>query len=780
LNRFASVYIAHIYFFNLSEIGEDTSNIFEKQQMEDEYHLQQHVEARRPRLESLDLFTLSPRKQDSAFNHNDNSKNIASSQTLRKKKNSKDCTKTKRTTSATKKKKNIKKASLSTKKKSGTNNKNFVFSSPTKTRRLSYTHTFHPTPEKVNKNLRLSLDISSHPYGNNSNNSSNSNLIPFDMDEGNSMQFFPSSSNASDSHNDSSSSINHDEQQQQPLINNNSSHYFLDGFFTNTNDIEPQSPRLGPTSFSNFVKTPATITQIRNTGNGESGRGEAKDKIEEDDVIPNNISDNDEEGDDQGYEFNSLDDDVDNNTAAHDLDNFDFDVFSPSTLRQKSVNSSTKNSRSSKNVSMAKRSSNKRKGKKLLSSKKNSNKRKKVHGNGTSRKQKKKEKIVLKELEQWGKDDIAAFDKALYRKRSMDNLDMHAFVSKICLELAPRHLTTKSICMFYKTESHKMLEILQQPRPDKPIIGNDIYTNIKALRIFRKLWASEFQFISLRVLGWDRSSFDLKQQFTDTFINRVNYMLSHKDDDGVSMEVNYNNNVQHQRISMQQQKEPYFALSRQKQNENNFTHNTPIRNINNTNNVNKATSSMAPPSLPSHYNRNAGNPRSPRVGEVAKIHSKAKLSPTSASMTSKSTAPSLPQQISVNKNIVIQLYPRTDRTKSVASCSKSNFNNPMVRYNMLCDKRISLILEALSKRFTVQATIASNPYFFSNEQSPVAHLPRLWPLRAANHKGWGSEHVSLTLYDILSELQQSQQHALNALQLQPPNQVILKLEYDWV
>ena len=99
---------------------------------------------------------------------------------------------------------------------------------------------------------------------------------------------------------------------------------------------------------------------------------------------------------------------------------------------------------------------------------------------------------------------------------------------------------------------------------------------------------------------------------------------------------------------------------------------------------------------------------------------------------------------------------------------------------MLCDKQISLVLKALAERFTVKDTIASHPYFFSNPQSPVAHLPRLWPLRAANHNGWGSEHDSLKLNEILSELQQSQQHAANALQLQPPNQVILKLDYDWV
>ena len=34
--------------------------------------------------------------------------------------------------------------------------------------------------------------------------------------------------------------------------------------------------------------------------------------------------------------------------------------------------------------------------------------------------------------------------------------------------------------------------------------------------------------------------------------------------------------------------------------------------------------------------------------------------------------------------------------------------------------------------------------------------------------------------DILMELQQMQQHAAMALQIQPPNQIVLKLEYDWV
>ena len=131
--------------------------------------------------------------------------------------------------------------------------------------------------------------------------------------------------------------------------------------------------------------------------------------------------------------------------------------------------------------------------------------------------------------------------------------------------------------------------------------------------------------------------------------------------------------------------------------------------------------------------------------------------------------------VNLNKNVTIQLYPRTDRTKSVAKCSQSTYKNPMVRYSMLSEKPISLVLEALAKRFTVKQTVTSHPYFFSNQKSPSAHLPRLWPFGAVSHTGWGSEHVSLTLNDILLKLQ----HAAMAVQIQQ-ERILLKLEYDWV
>ena len=99
----------------------------------------------------------------------------------------------------------------------------------------------------------------------------------------------------------------------------------------------------------------------------------------------------------------------------------------------------------------------------------------------------------------------------------------------------------------------------------------------------------------------------------------------------------------------------------------------------------------------------------------------------------------------------------------------------MVRYSMLSEKPISLVLEALAKRFTVKQTVTSHPYFFSNQKSPSAHLPRLWPFGAVSHTGWGSEHVSLTLNDILLKLQ----HAAMAVQIQQ-ERILLKLEYDWV
>ena len=41
-----------------------------------------------------------------------------------------------------------------------------------------------------------------------------------------------------------------------------------------------------------------------------------------------------------------------------------------------------------------------------------------------------------------------------------------------------------------------------------------------------------------------------------------------------------------------------------------------------------------------------------------------------------------------------------------------------------------------------------------------------------------NEANNLSLNDILMELQQMQQHAAMALQIQPPNQIVLKLEYD--
>ena len=292
--------------------------------------------------------------------------------------------------------------------------------------------------------------------------------------------------------------------------NNSSNKYFLDNLFANTNDIEPQSPHLGPTSFANLVKTPATITQFRNN--------------DEDDGENHYILGNDDDDNNQHYEFSSLDDDDNNNNHENNFDNFEFDVFSPSSSLSRGRKSNNTNKRSSKKSSSKRKhtattnsNNSKRKGKRTTpSSSSKKNKRQKVRGN-TSSSKKKVLKDDMKTLEEWDKEDIAAFDKALYKQRDMTNLDMHAYVSKIVLDLAPRKLSMKSICMFYKTESQKMLNILQQPRPDKPIIGNDIYTNIKALRIYRKLFMEDFEFISLRILGWNRASYKLRQQFSNRF-----------------------------------------------------------------------------------------------------------------------------------------------------------------------------------------------------------------------------------------------------------------------
>ena len=799
-------------------------------------------QSNRPRLESLDLLTLSPRKNDKPFLSFDiNNNNIeddgnitnrrnANIQTKRKKKNTKKRTTTTKSTNSSSKKKNMKK---SNKKKvlssSSTNNNNnrkkkstsLNFTSPSKNKynRKTYkrnhnnnnnnNHIFQPTPEKNKSNFHLSLDGVSANNNNNTminsdnNNNNNTNLIPFDLEAGNSMQFFPTEATISSNHNNEYLNNN----------NNSSNKYFLDNLFANTNDIEPQSPHLGPTSFANLVKTPATITQFRNN--------------DEDDGENHYILGNDDDDNNQHYEFSSLDDDDNNNNHENNFDNFEFDVFSPSSSLSRGRISNNTNKRSSKKSSSKRKhtattnsNNTKRKGKRTTpSSSSKKNKRQKVRGN-TSSSKKKVLKDDMKTLEEWDKEDIAAFDKALYKQRDMTNLDMHAYVSKIVLDLAPRKLSMKSICMFYKTESQKMLNILQQPRPDKPIIGNDIYTNIKALRIYRKLFMEDFEFISLRILGWNRASYKLRQQFSNRFIKRVNYMLTHKEDDGVSILINNkdgnnqlvminskNDNNNNNNNMLLLEKQHYYRHYGQKPHSENQPETKKSGNdlISNTNAIatnsasttvsEKNVGNMAPPrQLPSHYNNNKNHTNTP--GEYNNNNKKKKTVIPSAAVTSTTTTTTMttppptnttissPQQQVplqlMNKNIVVQLYPRTDRTKSVASCSKSKFNNPMVRYNMLCDKHISLVLEALAKRFTVKETIASHPYFFSNQESPNAHLPRLWPLRALNHHGWGSEHVSLSLNDILMELQQMQQHAAMALQIQPPNQIVLKLEYDWV
>ena len=550
-----------------------------------------------------------------------------------------------------------------------------------------------------------------------------------DMEAGNSMHFFPVATKpgSNDAHNSNGSKRQ----------GGSSNQYFLDGLFANTTDAEPQSPHLGPTSFGKFVKTPATITQLRNIGS-DAGHH---------------------------YDFGNIDE-----GSANDLDDFDltFDVFSPSSDAQRKGSNVT----SVKNKSIKKsKTSNKRKHSNKRKQPSSAHKRQKIDPKGPNAKTKEKPKI--KELDDWDKEDIAAFDKALYRKRDMRDLDMTKFVVSLCLDLKSRNLSTSSVCSFYRNESQKMMNVIQQSGPHAPNIGQNFFSYIKALRIFRKLWTEDFAFISLRVLGWERSSRNLTRQFTNRLIERINHMLNHDDDDGVTVVVNErgkgtlpekvfkvpSNIGLKQRIKHTNVIQPKSEAGRKIYSVVSLPNKMAL-----TNNAVRSTPRVAPGS-----------------GNVANDDPKSTFSrkqpgeSTNAANSITFNVPMTSRTATLNKNVTIQLYPRTDRTKSVAKCSQSTYKNPMVRYSMLSEKPISLVLEALAKRFTVKQTVTSHPYFFSNQKSPSAHLPRLWPFGAVSHTGWGSEHVSLTLNDILLKLQ----HAAMAVQIQQ-ERILLKLEYDWV
>ena len=268
-----------------------------------------------------------------------------------------------------------------------------------------------------------------------------------------------------------------------------------------------------------ICKTPATITQLRNIGS-DAGHH---------------------------YDFGNIDE-----GSANDLDDFDltFDVFSPSSDAQRKgsnvtsvKNKSIKNQRLQINANIAISEN----GQVALTNAKRLILRDQMPDKG---------KPKIKELDDWDKEDIAAFDKALYRKHDMRDLDMTKFVVSLCLDLKSRKLSTSSVCSFYRNESQKMMNIIQQSGPHAPNIGQNFFSYIKALRIFRKLWTEDFDFISLRVLGWERSSQNLTRQFTNKLVESINYMLNHDDDDGVSVVVNERDKGTLKRLSKSHQTGP--------------------------------------------------------------------------------------------------------------------------------------------------------------------------------------------------------------------------------
>lgn len=129
-----------------------------------------------------------------------------------------------------------------------------------------------------------------------------------------------------------------------------------------------------------------------------------------------------------------------------------------------------------------------------------------------------------KALTEWRKEDFEIFDRALLRKRNVEQLsDYHEFVAAMMVEVEGR-LALEAVCTFFKEEHSRMLQLLKSD-PDCISLSQHWYDQIIALRCFRATRAMK-EWENLRTLGWDQINDEMRISFRKTLKDKIQFSMA--------------------------------------------------------------------------------------------------------------------------------------------------------------------------------------------------------------------------------------------------------------